>query len=204
MKTSRIFLCLVWLTMGVTGYAQDDSSRPTNALLEHARITQQRTAYEAVFLKAQQACYERFAVSDCVSRARRERRVALDELRRQEVALNQLDRQAKALAELDRIQGNVSAERQQELELRRQQALLSTQERQRRSDEKKAAISRTAVAATPVASSVPSATDPQGALNKKQRYLEKLQQAQQRKTDKAKALIKKSKDSANPLPIPPG
>lgn len=163
MKISRIFLWLVSLSMSAMGYAQGSATVPLNISLERARITQQRAEFEAVFVQKQQGCYERFAVSDCLSRARRERRVALDELRRQEVVLNGLDRQAKALAELDRIQRNFSPERQQELELQRQQSLLNAQERQRLSDEKKAALAKPASAAASVASSVPPAVGPEDA-----------------------------------------
>jgi colicin import membrane protein len=202
MNTSRILLWLVMMVMSAAGCAQDNNPVALNAVVERARIAQQRADFEAVFVQKQQGCYARFAVSDCLSRAKRERRVALDELRRQEVVLNDLDRQAKALAELDRIQGNFSPEHQQELELQRQQALQSAQDRQRRSDEKKAARAKPDAVAALVASSTPPAVGLPDALNNQQRYLEKSQEAQQRKTDKAKALSKKSKDSANPLPIP--
>jgi hypothetical protein len=203
MKTSIICLWLGLMTMSASGYAQDGATVPLNLPAERARITGERAGFDAGFMKKQQGCYERFAVSDCLNRARRERRVALDELRRQEVGLNKLERQAKALAELERIQSNSSPEYQQELELRRQQALLSTQERQRPNDEKKAAITKPVVAATPVVSSVPPAVGPEYALNQQQRYLEKLKEAQQRKADKARALSQQGKNFANPLPIPP-
>lgn len=137
MRTSHILFWLVLMTMSAMGCAQDNNSVPLDALLERARITRQRADYEAVFVQKQQSCYARFAVSDCLSRARRERRISLDELRLQEVVLNDLDRQAKALTALDRTQRNFSPEHQQALALQRQQALLSAQERQRRSDEKK-------------------------------------------------------------------
>jgi len=204
MKSARIFLWLVLMTMSAMGCAQDNNPVVLNAVVERARITQQRADFEAVFVQKQQGCYARFAVSDCLSRARRERRVALEELRRQEVVLNDLDRQAKALGELDRIQGNFSPEHQQELELQRQQTLQSAQDRQRRSDEKKAAGAKPVAAAALVASSARPAIGTADALNQQQRYLEKLQEAQQRKTDKVNALNKKGKDSANPLPIPSG
>lgn len=204
MTTFHVSLWLVLISMSAMGCAQDSSAVPLNALVERARITQQRADFEVVFVQKQQGCYARFAVSDCLSRARRERRDALDELRRQEVVLNDLDRQAKAMAELDRIQSNFSPERRQELEWQRQQALLNAQERGLRSDEKKAGAVRPAVSAASVSNAASPAMGPEDAVIQQQRFSEKLQEAQQRKADKARSLIEKGTGSAAPLPIPMG
>lgn len=204
MKTTPILTWLVLMTMSAMAGAQDNSSVPMNVLLERTRITQQRADFEAVFIQKQQGCYARFAVFECLSGAKRERRVALDELRRQEVVLNDLDRRAKALAELDRIQSNLSPEHEKALEQQRQQALLSARERQRRSDEKKVTVAKPAPVAAKVASSVLPAAGPEDGLNQQQRYLKKQQDAKQRKTDKANALGSMGKNLAKPLPIPPG
>lgn len=72
--------------------------------VERARIAAARADHERVYASAEQACYQRFAVSDCLRRARAERRTVLSDLRRQELILNDLQRQAKAAAALGRIQ----------------------------------------------------------------------------------------------------
>ncbi len=74
--------------------------------IERKRIATERINHETAYLKAEQACYARFAVSDCVRQARQDRRVALDALRRQELVLNDLDRKTRALATLERIRKN--------------------------------------------------------------------------------------------------
>jgi len=77
---------------------------------ERARIAQQRAQHEAVFTNAEVACYRRFAVSDCLRDARKNRRSALDELRRQEVVLNDEERRIKGSQALQRTQNNISSE----------------------------------------------------------------------------------------------
>ena len=153
MTTARIFCGLLWLCLGLSVQAADDKSGADMAR-ERARIDQQRELLESNFSKVQRGCYARFAVSDCLIHARRERRIGLDELRRQEVVLNNLDRQAMAQAELDRIGRNTSPERQQELTEQRQQALENAQQRQARSEQKESAVPESAAAAV---SGVPSA-----------------------------------------------
>ena len=71
---------------------------------ERARIGSARAQQEHTFQVAEQACYQRFAVSDCLRSARAERRAAMHALRREELILNDLQRQTKAAAALDRIE----------------------------------------------------------------------------------------------------
>jgi len=83
--------------------------------LERQNIATQRALAEGKYLAAEQACYARFAVSDCLRQARTERRLATNELRRQELLLNDMDRQAKALAELNRIENKMSDQKNEAL-----------------------------------------------------------------------------------------
>ena len=143
MTTAGTFhvLLWLWLCMGLAAQAADNNSGTTDLALERASIIQQRGLLELNFSKLQKGCYARFVVSDCLSQARRERRIGLDELRHQELVLNNLDRHALAQAELDRIAGNVTSERQLELTQKRQQALEGTQQRQIRSEQKSPRLS---------------------------------------------------------------
>ena len=179
--------------------AVDQTSESTAQ--QRQRILEQRAVAEAAFLKALQDCSVRFAVSDCQTNVRRERRVVMDDLRRQEVALNDQERQSKAAEKLNLIQNNQSGERQQEQALQRQQAMQKAQERQTQSDEKKARFNNPpetrAIAAKPTSSGVNAE-----AVANQQRYAEKLQEAQQHKAEKTNAL--KEKRSAKPLPAASG
>lgn len=113
MKTLRFIFCLMAVCVPVMGHAEDTTETPLDIAAERGRIAQQRAEAEALNIPKQQSCYARFAVSDCLSRVNRERRAALEPLRRQEVRLNGLDRQAKALAQQQRVQRNLSPDRQQ-------------------------------------------------------------------------------------------
>ena len=123
MTMARTFSVLLWLGMGLTAQAADNKSGATDMALERARINQQRVWLESNFSKREQGCYARFAVSDCLSQVRRERRIGMDALRQQEVVLNNLDRQARAQNELDRIGLNKLPEQQQDLTQQRQPPL---------------------------------------------------------------------------------
>lgn len=116
------FMLLAWQGLMPEGVlAQGTGTLHVNA--ERLRINKQRSGLEEAFLKAEQACYARFAVSDCLRQARVERRTALGELRRQELVLNDLDRQSKAMTELSRIQDNVSAQQKDAMQRQGQSVL---------------------------------------------------------------------------------
>ena len=107
---------LVWLPvvalavffMTAAAAQPSTTAQPVQAQGERERIKQQRLHHEAMFSEAERACFLRFAVNDCLRQARKERRLALGELRRQELALNDLERQVKALAALKRVQESAS------------------------------------------------------------------------------------------------
>ena len=74
---------------------------------EHARIAAERAQVYARVTQAEVACYQRFAVNDCLARVRGERREVLSDLRRQEVALNDAARKRRASQQLLRIDERV-------------------------------------------------------------------------------------------------
>ena len=69
-----------------------------------ARISAERKAVEADFGAKERACYQRFAVNDCLQAARNQRREALATLRREEIALNDAERQRKAAERLQALE----------------------------------------------------------------------------------------------------
>jgi hypothetical protein len=108
----NIFRCLVVLMMGMsnlTVFAADNAPDAGNLATERSAINQLRSVAEAEAVHAQQGCYARFAVSDCLKKVRRDRRAVLDDLRRREVVLNDQERKAKAAATLERLQNNQSS-----------------------------------------------------------------------------------------------
>ena len=63
---------------------------------ERSRIAAEQNAARQRFEQAEKACWKRFAVNDCVSRARQQRRQTQDRLRQQELTLNALERRLAA------------------------------------------------------------------------------------------------------------
>lgn len=64
--------------------------------LERARIAQERAAVEAEHQSEQRACYQYFAVNNCLDKARENKRKALGILREQEIELNDVRRRHAA------------------------------------------------------------------------------------------------------------
>lgn len=77
---------------------------PLQLQQERSRIQRSRAQAHAEAQQANAACYQKFAVSDCLREVRADKRLVLDELRRQEVILNDLARQAKAIEALKKIE----------------------------------------------------------------------------------------------------
>lgn len=109
--TSNQNICWVLLAWPMLVTAQVAAPTLADADAQRARLAQERAAHEAVFVQAKTQCYQRFAVSDCLTDARRARRAALDELRRQELLLNDQERQAKAIDAQQRIQEKLAEPR---------------------------------------------------------------------------------------------
>jgi colicin import membrane protein len=63
---------------------------------ERDRIKAERAAVETQFNAEQKACRAKFAETDCVQKAQRDRHAALADLRRQERVLNDAERKRRA------------------------------------------------------------------------------------------------------------
>ena len=203
MSCVRVAWVMLWvLLVGWGAHAADVAPIQDSLVPQRQRIAEQRALNEAIFLNAQQACMARFAVTDCLTQARRERRAAMDDLRRQEIVLNDLDRQAKAAAALTRVQNNKPTGGLLAEEVPPQPGLQGVQDRQQRSDDVQN-TSTVVVRPAPVSSPVTVPTKQQNvtdeALNQ-QRYAEKLLEAQRRKAEKTRSL--RDKSQAKPLPLP--
>lgn len=83
---------------------------------ERTRISAERAGHEAVYQQAERLCYSRFAVSDCLRGARQERRLAMDELRRQELLLNDMERKTRAIEALKRIETKLANQQEKTLQ----------------------------------------------------------------------------------------
>ncbi|MEO8543674.1 MAG: hypothetical protein ABI434_08835 [Burkholderiaceae bacterium] len=95
-----IFFALAWVSVSL--FAQDDATR--NLQLreadQRAWIIRTRTTYDAQFRQQEIACYQRFAVNDCLIASRRKQRDIVADLRRQEILLNDTQRKRRAAEQL--------------------------------------------------------------------------------------------------------
>jgi hypothetical protein len=177
-----------------------DLISPLDPVVERQQISAQRAQQEALFLRQQQVCYQRFAVNDCLLQARRERRTVIDELRRRDVLLNELERQTQAIEALNRIQENLSPERQQQVVDQAEQARQATLARQTRNDEKNAARVAPSSSSTQRHTAPTISTVSDAAVNERA-FAAKLAEAKQRKADLENRLRQQGK-GAGGLPVP--
>lgn len=116
MKRWRRGLWGLWvlLVCAGSGHAQPESApaalqhnaapdAAAGAAQERARIQQERQAIDRALQQAQTACYQRFAVEDCLQKARRTARQADASLRQRETALAAAERRERAAQRLATI-----------------------------------------------------------------------------------------------------
>ena len=84
--------------------------------IERERIARRRAEVEARLTQRLAVCRERFAVTDCIEDAERERRMALAPLRRQANELDDVQRRQRAALRLEAIRGKTSEARARDTE----------------------------------------------------------------------------------------
>lgn len=180
---------------------------PETVARERSRIEAERRREDARFAGEEAACYQRFAVNDCLREVRVRRRAAFEDLRRQEIELNDAQRRSRAAEQLRRIEDKMSPRAQQEDADRRGAA---QQERQDRNDRAAAKRAERAQADAERSGRPPrQATTGSGpseaaqAENRRQ-FEEKQRQAQERRAQRDKAQAEKAgQPPAQPLPQTP-
>jgi len=71
---------------------------------ERARIQAERGAAGQRFSEDEKACWQRFAVNDCLRKARQQRRATLNRLRQEDLALNDLERTRRTATRLRQLE----------------------------------------------------------------------------------------------------
>ena len=101
MKPIRFLLSLLMLACVGPLWAQGLSD--AQIAVERERIGEQRRANDARHAQERTACYQRFAVEDCLRESRQRLRHQTDDLRRQESALNDTQRKRRGAEQLQRL-----------------------------------------------------------------------------------------------------
>lgn len=184
---------------------------------ERARIERERATEMGRQQAVESACYQRFAVNDCLAQARVKHREVLSDLKRQEVQLNDRERRLRAGEQMRRIEEKVSSpERDIDLLNRQQQAQRTEQERQFNADKKAAdSVNQTQERASrrleqqrrleqAQKEDADRLQKAQAATEERRRYDEKLRDAAQHREQLQQDIKNRSGARAAPLPDPAG
>ena len=200
-------LCLLGLARAQMPAAYD----PAFDARERERIAAERDQVLQRYGSDEADCYQRFAVNDCLRDVRRQRRVALEELRRQEIILNDAQRAAITAEQQRRVEQR-QAERdspasQAERDAAARERAAREQDAQRRQAERGAAPP----AAGPVAPRP--AADPDAAAaaaaaaarraEQQKAYEERQRRAEQRRQEYERRQSQQGPRTSKPLPVPP-
>ena len=100
MKPVLFFVALTLL--GTAAHAQDDAIRnlQMREAEQRAWIAGKRASYDVQFKAQEVACYQRFAVNDCLIDSRRTQREVMADLRRQEILINDTERKRRGAQQL--------------------------------------------------------------------------------------------------------
>ena len=108
--TRILFLALIWLAQAATGQpTAAPGQAPMDIEAERRRIQAERLQEAERHTGQEATCYARFAVSDCLSANRAQRREVLDQLQKQESAIRAQERKEKAYEQLQRVQDKAAA-----------------------------------------------------------------------------------------------
>jgi colicin import membrane protein len=215
MTFKRLALSLVLVP--VMALAQTvDTGRSLPPQDERARIQADRTQAQTRFTREESACYQKFAVNDCINEARARRRETLADLRRQELSLAETDRKRAGADQIRRIEEKSGTDKPRPpgAQRERRQETLDVQDK---SAERHVERSPT-VRSEPSSRLGSSLVDKQKNAEEKahqrqqraseaagdqQRYEQKQKDAAQRKVLRDKRLAERKKPLANPLPAAP-
>jgi colicin import membrane protein len=179
-----------------------------------SRIGAERKQVEAQFSAEEKACYNKFAVNDCLARAKSKRREAIAELKRQEVALDDAQRKRAAAERMRSIEEK--SRPQSEDAARRAESAAEQQEREARAAEKRAERARTDASAPAIGAARTQETqrrqaeanaqrtraDKEAEENRKQ-YEQRQAEAEAHKAALNKRQAERNKPAASALPLPP-
>jgi colicin import membrane protein len=209
---------------GLTALAQTplptsvDQSLPTametSIGQERQRIQTLREQLAPRFNADETACYQRFAVNDCLTQVRRLKREAIADLRRQEVTLNQQEAKRKGAEQLSRLEDRAKPELGQNDAARREQAQQEQQDRTRdntqravdravSTDPRKLANERTKANARRIERVIDRSEKAAAAARAKAELAQRVQEASKRKAENLQRLNEQRAAKAVPVkPLP--
>lgn len=159
-----------------------------------ASIEHERNQRQKEWDRLENACYQQFAVNDCLKDVQQQRTREMSEFKRQLEVLESSARLRRATEQLQRLEQKTQAQQLREQERAEVETVIPRQPKQPSNPSPQPAVR------TPKASSVP--ISPNQARQNQQLYEKKLQDAQKRKAERDKRLIERDPE-AKRLPTTP-
>lgn len=112
MKKLALILSIFMVVVSGQLGAQTDTAA-VSVDTERSKIVAERARLEAGYLAEDAACYQRFAVNNCLDEVNTRRRETVGDFRRQEVLLNELERKRKGSEQIRRTEDKAVFKAQQ-------------------------------------------------------------------------------------------
>ncbi|MET3916039.1 colicin import membrane protein [Variovorax sp. OAS795] len=182
---------------------------------ERSRLSAERAAIDARFEKERAACYQKFAVEDCLRESRKRRRAETDHIKRQETAINDIERQRRGAAELEKLDQKAATKRPQDTPEKQDESRQAQKDREQRAADHAASRAATAAEADErrrqLAEKEKAHTENQAKAAQKrgeapaavERFQSKQQKAEEHRASRARQNADRTKPRGAPLPPPP-
>ena len=215
LRFALFFIALQLINTPATAQLDSKSAENPAVEVQRDRIGTQRAEAEGLFTREKAACYQRFAVNDCIREADTRRRGVLADLRRQEVSINDSERKRKGAEQVQQTEVKSGAGKQQEQADKRANALQAEQDRQDNAAQKQQVrkdkqgaepgkqAETVAKNADAKAKTVARAQKTLEAAERSKAQAAKLKDAAQKRADAAQRLREKNKPPSAPLPARP-
>lgn len=203
---NKKFSLLLFL-LPVLGALAQPSGSERNISLERDRLKLIEAQEDSRYKKEASACYQRFAVNDCLNEVRSRRRQTMEDLRRQEISLNDMERKQQGADQLKRTEEKTSPQNLLDESQRRAQAQQEYRERMERIEQKN--LDRLNADAersgqTPrIKNTLPGPYTDASKASEAETYAKKQQQAIESKARRDKALAEREGSKIMPLPARP-
>jgi hypothetical protein len=198
----RLVVGLLWSCVTLLVQAQALSATPVLPE-DYQRIEAERVREGAILDTQDAACYQHFAVNDCLKKVQSRRIALMADLKRQEARLHARERQQQAAEALQRIEQKALEQQQKQEEVQAGDGGARTQDKLREQQDKQAQHAAKAASGTaPV--SPPAATGPtaQEQAQARASYERKQADAEKKRQELARRQSEKAGKAAKPLPLP--
>ena len=205
---NRLLCAILFSLLCGPALAQTQSAPHEHAMqAERADIAAQRARAEAGYAAERKACYQKFAVNDCLRDASARHRQVLAELRRREIALDNAERKQQAVERQAELQQKAADAAHKRSEAEQSGARAGAQQRSNAADHASdAAAARSAAEDRQRRHQQEldaQAQKAQAAGSERARYDAKIKEAEERKADRDRRERENTAPPAKPLPIPP-